>query len=109
MAQAMKTGNCDIVAVFMDSIMPVLNGIEASSEIRKLGYDGLLVGVTGNVLAEQIDDFTRNGADLVLPKPVDMRALEKMMHSNAYHCMHYYCNSFLMRVFTFFRALRNAL
>jgi CheY-like chemotaxis protein len=65
----------------MDSIMPVLSGIEATRKIRKLGYTGIIMGVTGNVLEEQIADFEMAGASGVLAKPVDLRKAVQMLES----------------------------
>jgi CheY-like chemotaxis protein len=54
-----------------------MGGPEAVSHIRKLGYRGLVVGITGNALPDQISAFTfiAAGVDLVLPKPVDIEAV----------------------------------
>lgn len=65
---------CD--AVCMDASMPVLDGYEATRRLRgELGYDGVIVGVTGNALAEDQAAFMRAGADKVHLKPVDSRLL----------------------------------
>ena len=52
--------------------MPRLNGPRAAQEIRSLGYDGIIVGITGKVLSEDVRDFIDHGADIVLGKPFDM-------------------------------------
>ena len=49
-----------------------MNGPEATAELRKAGYRGLVVGVTGNVLQDDIDHFIRSGADAVLAKPLSI-------------------------------------
>jgi CheY-like chemotaxis protein len=36
--------------VFMDNVMPVMNGLETSKQLRKMGYKNLLIGVTGNAV-----------------------------------------------------------
>jgi len=58
--------------ILMDSVMPVLTGVEAARKIREMGYDGMIVGITGNVAQDDIDVFLDNGADIVLPKPLEM-------------------------------------
>jgi CheY-like chemotaxis protein len=74
--------------ICLDSVMPVsvsipppysvlswpqeMGGPEAIVQIRKLKYSGLVVGVTGNALPEQISSFKVAGVDEVLPKPVDI-------------------------------------
>ena len=57
-------------AILMDSNMPFMNGLQASARIRKLGFAGLIFGVTGNVFQTDIDEFLAQGADEVLAKPV---------------------------------------
>jgi CheY-like chemotaxis protein len=54
--------------------MPLLRGPFATKEIRNLGYTGIIVGVTGNVLEEDIKEFIEHGADSVIPKPFNIAA-----------------------------------
>lgn len=61
--------------VLMDHEMPLLTGPEATQKIRELGYEGHIVGVTGNVLEEDIEYFKDHGASDVLPKPICMEDL----------------------------------
>ena len=56
--------------IFLDNVMLTMNGPEASKQIRELGYQGLIIGVTGNVLSKDIDQFINYGADRVLKKPI---------------------------------------
>jgi len=59
-------------AILMDFIMPNMEGPEAAKCIRELGFQGLIVGITGNVLPVDKDRFLSRGADLVLTKPVNI-------------------------------------
>jgi CheY-like chemotaxis protein len=63
--------------VLMDASMPVLDGYEATRELRspRVGYRGLVVGVTGNALAPDVEAFLAAGADCVHCKPVSSAAL----------------------------------
>lgn len=63
-------------AVLMDYEMPVMNGPSAAKEIRQLGFDVSIVGITGNVLPDDIAYFKSCGANDVLPKPIKMAALD---------------------------------
>jgi signal transduction histidine kinase/CheY-like chemotaxis protein len=63
-------------AVLMDSEMPVLNGPEATKQIREMGFKATILGVTGNVLSEDVEYFMAHGADRVLPKPISMKLLK---------------------------------
>jgi signal transduction histidine kinase len=59
-----------IDTVLMDYEMPVLNGPDASKAIRSIGYKGIILGVTGNVLLEDVEFFKDHGANEVLSKPI---------------------------------------
>jgi len=72
--------------ILMDSIMPVKDGPTTTAEIRALGFTGLIVGATGNILQGDIDHFIAQGADRVLSKPVDLRALELVIAGTPSYC-----------------------
>lgn len=38
---------------------------------NELGYQGIIVGVTGNVQRDDVEVFVGSGADLVLSKPLN--------------------------------------
>jgi CheY-like chemotaxis protein len=75
--EAMKDGT-PYDTILMDYEMPVMNGPTASKEIRALGCDSVIVGITGNVLPEDINHFRRCGANAVFPKPFQIEALEEL-------------------------------
>jgi CheY-like chemotaxis protein len=50
--------------------MPVLDGPSAARLIRDSGCDTYIVGITGNVLPEDVAFFRSHGANVVLPKPL---------------------------------------
>ena len=61
----------DFDIILMDNQMPKMKGEDATRIIRKdLKYEGIILGVTGNVLPEEIDAFIRKGADAVVTKPL---------------------------------------
>jgi len=70
-------GNYDII--FMDHMMPKMNGIEAVKIIRQLGYIRPIVALTANVLSGQEQKFLDNGFDGFLAKPVDSRELDLLL------------------------------
>lgn len=47
--------------------------------LRKNGFDNLIVGVTGNVLDEDISAFLSAGVDLILSKPLRMNSLQLLL------------------------------
>jgi CheY-like chemotaxis protein len=61
----------DYDCILMDYVMPVMDGPAAVSKIRnELRRVVLIVGITGNMLPEDVQHFTSCGANCVLPKPV---------------------------------------
>ena len=58
--------------VVMDNLMPIMCGPEACAAMRELGYKGLVIGLTGHALAEDIAKYKAHGANSVLKKPIDM-------------------------------------
>ena len=65
--------------ILVDYEMPVMNGPEACKAIRDKGYHGFVVGVTGNLLPEDVGYFMDCGADAVLPKPFKYKDLEQLL------------------------------
>jgi CheY-like chemotaxis protein len=63
--------------ILMDYEMPVLNGPDAAQKIRELGCTAVIVGLTGNLLPDDIAYFEDHGANCVLPKPINMQDLEE--------------------------------
>jgi len=65
--------------ILMDFEMPVMNGPTATKIIRELGCNCIVIGVTGNVLQEDVSYFKSCGADEVLSKPLRMAELNKLL------------------------------
>ena len=61
--------------VFMDHMMPKMDGMEATKNLRELGYARPIVALTANAVAGQSDVFMANGFDGFISKPIDMRQL----------------------------------
>jgi len=55
--------------------MPRLNGPDATRQLRESGVDVFIVGITGNMLPEDVATFKNSGADAVLPKPFKLNEL----------------------------------
>ena len=67
------------VAILMDFYMPRMHGPEATKAIRALGYSGNIIGITGNGIAEDRDEFMKSGLDSILIKPIGREDLEKAL------------------------------
>lgn len=57
--------------------MPIMDGLAATRELRQKGYHGLVIGVTGGGLPEDVAAFLQAGADDVLVKPITFQQLER--------------------------------
>ena len=68
--------------ILLDYEMPNLNGPGAAKQMRDLGCKSLILGVTGNVLKEDIDLFIKCGANGVLAKPIKMPILKDIWQVN---------------------------
>ena len=51
---------------------------DATEQIRDLGFKGVILGVTGNVLPEDVNYFISKGADSVVGKPVSIAVLQEV-------------------------------
>jgi signal transduction histidine kinase/CheY-like chemotaxis protein len=69
--------------VFMDQMMPGMDGIETTRQIRKLdsNYAGMIpiIALTANVMVENIDKFYSSGIDDFLSKPVEVGRLDEIL------------------------------
>ena len=68
--------------ILMDYQMPVMDGVTATRRIRRLGFLGKIIVVTGNALEEGMATFKESGADAVLMKPLDIRRFDAFMRSD---------------------------
>lgn len=55
-----------------------MKGPDATAEMRKRGYQTLVIGITGNVMQTDMDHFMSCGANAVLSKPL---SFEKMLET----------------------------
>lgn len=67
----------DIGLIFMDVQMPNLNGYDATSRIRTLGYRTPIIAVTANALSGDRDRCMRVGMDEYMSKPFKRNDLEE--------------------------------
>jgi len=64
--------------IFLDNLMPVMNGPETVSILRKNGFNKLIIGLTGNALDTDVLEFELSGADIVLVKPLKIDLFDKL-------------------------------
>ena len=77
--ELVKNNSYDVV--FMDHMMPGMNGIEATLLIRALpeGKDLAIVALTANALSGAKEMFISNGFDDFLAKPIDLAKLDEVL------------------------------
>lgn len=61
--------------IFMDHMMPKMDGIECTKKLRASGYDYPVVALTANAVVGQAEIFLQNGFDGFISKPIDIRQL----------------------------------
>jgi signal transduction histidine kinase/DNA-binding response OmpR family regulator len=67
--------------IFMDHMMPRMDGVEAVKIIRGMGYTHPIVALTANALTGQSEMFLANGFDGYISKPVDSREMNAVLNN----------------------------
>ncbi len=70
-------------AIFMDHMMPEVDGIEATHIIRRLmpEYDGIpIIALTANAVSGAKDMFLAEGMDDFCPKPIELKDITAKLH-----------------------------
>ncbi|MCL2100701.1 MAG: response regulator, partial [Fibromonadales bacterium] len=78
--EKIKSGNVYDV-VFMDHMMPRMDGMEAVKIIRDMGYKEPIVALTANAVVGQSKIFLDNGFDDFISKPIDIRQLNAILNN----------------------------
>ena len=65
--------------IFMDHMMPGIDGLETTKALRKIGYTQPIVALTANALVGQIEEFMRNGFDGFISKPIQTAHLNSTL------------------------------
>ncbi|MCL2002544.1 MAG: ATP-binding protein [Oscillospiraceae bacterium] len=77
--EMVKSGkNYDVI--FMDHMMPQMDGIEATQKLRGMGYEGAVIALTANALVGNDVMFKQNGFDDFISKPIDVRRLNAALN-----------------------------
>jgi len=62
--------------IFMDHMMPKMDGIETVKIIRSMGYKHPIVALTANAIVGQAEIFLENGFDAFISKPINIKQLD---------------------------------
>jgi signal transduction histidine kinase len=77
-------GQPEYDAVFMDHMMPDMDGIEAATIIRAMGTEYAknipIIALTANAVAGNEQMFLENGFNAFLPKPFNVMSLDSVVH-----------------------------
>ncbi|KIM44414.1 hypothetical protein M413DRAFT_442397 [Hebeloma cylindrosporum] len=65
--------------VFLDNQMPIMSGLKVVAKLRELERTDFIVGVTGNALLSDQEEYLEAGVDRVLTKPVLERSLRDVL------------------------------
>lgn len=77
----MEQGEPPFDVIFMDSLMPNMNGIDATKVILKeLKFPNPIVAVTGNMVPDDVRAFKAAGALAVLGKPLELDKLNEVLN-----------------------------
>ncbi|KAH8093933.1 HSF-type DNA-binding-domain-containing protein, partial [Cristinia sonorae] len=79
----MNLGKYDLV--FMDIMMPRLDGISATSQIRQFDLATPIISVTSNSLPSEILTYYSSGMNDVLPKPFTKDGVYKILEKHLVH------------------------
>ncbi len=74
-----KSRNKAFDIIIMDIKMPVLNGVDAYKEIKKIQPDSVVMMMTAYAVEDLIQEALREGAYRVLHKPLDMGAVTELI------------------------------
>jgi CheY-like chemotaxis protein len=66
----------------MDVQMPVLDGHEATRQLRSSGYRWPIIALTAYAIAEQREESLRFGCDDLVSKPVDWDRLIEVLNAH---------------------------
>ena len=76
---AVTQGKFDLV--LMDIQMPVMNGLQATQQLREKGWSGAILALTANVLQEDCQRYLQNGFNDVIGKPLNRSLLLEKISS----------------------------
>jgi len=66
--------------IFMDHMMPEMDGVEATKILRDMGYDLPIVALTANAVTGQANAFLENGFNDFISKPINLMVLNAVLN-----------------------------
>ena len=65
--------------IFMDQMMPGMNGTQAMKTLRKMGYTHPIIVLTANTFMGQTEEFVKKGFDGFISKPIKSKHLNAVI------------------------------
>lgn len=65
--------------IFMDHLMPELDGVAATKALREMGYTAPIVALTANVFGDK-DEYLSAGFDAYISKPINPEEFDTVLH-----------------------------
>ncbi len=82
---AVRAGTPEYDAIFMDHMMPEMDGVEATKRIREIGTPYAknvpVIALTANAIAGTEAMFLANGFQAFIPKPIDLARLDGIIRT----------------------------
>jgi len=66
--------------IFMDHMMPEMDGVEAVKAIREFGYTNPIIALTANAIGGQAELFLKNGFDGFISKPINIHQMNSILN-----------------------------
>ncbi|MDR2578405.1 MAG: transporter substrate-binding domain-containing protein [Chitinispirillales bacterium] len=66
--------------IFMDHMMPKMDGIETAQKLRAMGYAAPIIALTANALTGNAEMFRQNGFDGFISKPIDIHFMDEALN-----------------------------
>ena len=74
--------------IFMDHMMPELDGIETTRRLRESSYNAPIVALTANALVSNKETFMQSGFNEFLAKPIEIEELNRCLMQFVYDPSH---------------------
>ena len=65
--------------IFMDQMMPDMDGVQATIKLREMGYYNPIVALTANAVKGQANAFANSGLSGFMTKPIDINILNSFL------------------------------
>lgn len=66
--------------IFLDNIMPQYDGLQCTRALREqYGYKNLIIGLSGNVMDDDLMNFLNAGADIAIAKPIKLKTVRELL------------------------------